>query len=139
MTKHWSDAAIKATTLAARKCGADMSDITIKYATLDRTWGDKVGLVVFGGTPELRARVASYLTKWLTKHLTSLLKRGYDQQISVDSEPRNVAWLPKGATGTDGVAPMTPPSYYSPEDKADYVARIKPALGIGCVYYPCND
>ena len=141
-TAHWSDEAIASATSAAKKCGVSLDGLQIKYATLDQTWGDKVGFVVIGGEEATRTRVASYLVKWLQKNLTKKLERSYDQQISVDSSPRQVAWLLQesaGRVGADGIFPKNPPSYYSEEDKADYLDRIRPALGIGCVYYPCSE
>lgn len=44
--KHWSDAARDAATRAAAKAGVSLEGLRIEVATLDRTWGDKVGLAV---------------------------------------------------------------------------------------------
>ncbi len=64
---------------AARE-GIDISDLSLDWATLDATWGDKCGYVVSGLTSELNERVAKCFEKFCSKHAGS---GRYDSQRSI--------------------------------------------------------
>ena len=79
--QHWSSVAISAATEAAAKAGVSIEGVRIEYGTIDRTWGDKDGLIVTGGDEALRERVATFLSAWCFANLRKLLTSSYDQQV----------------------------------------------------------
>jgi hypothetical protein len=137
-TKHYTERCREDLATAARKSGCDISDIQVRYATLDSTWGDKVGMVVLGGTAEKRERVATYILNWCRKNLKN---SSYDAQNGV-SDYGVVHWLAQesvGRVGADGVFPKDPPSYYNAEKADDYRSRIQEGRAIATYYYPCAE
>jgi hypothetical protein len=136
---HWSTKAAEALEAASTKAGVSLEEIEVRYASIDRTWGDKVGLVVYGGTEELRARCAAFLSAWMRKNLDR--KGSYEEQRT-SHEIQPVGWLLQesaGRTGADAVFPIEPPSYQSEEQKAEYRKNLRPALAIPAFYYPCAE
>lgn len=131
---HYSDRAEMAMRAAAAKAGHDISNISVKYATLDATWGDRMGLVVLGGDQATRERCAAFLLAWCAKYFAG--RTSYECQNAVRAAG-NVTWLTHKAGA--GVFPADPPDYYSAEKAADYRARSQPGVAVSTVYYPCAE
>lgn len=51
--------------IKAAASGCDISDLKIEYVTLERTWGDKDGMVFIGQNAE---RCAKFAAAWLAKN-----------------------------------------------------------------------
>lgn len=97
----------------ARTAGIDLSKVTIhEYVELDRTWGDKVGMVFQCEDKALELRCAEFARKWLTKNICKLT-RTRDAQYGVDFQVNDWTGVHKTKTLTGSA--------------------------IGYCYYPCND
>lgn len=70
---HWTERLNNEIVAKAAQAGCDISDLEMTYCDIERTWGDKVG-VVFTGTHAERA--ALFAAKWCAKNING----SYDQQ-----------------------------------------------------------
>lgn len=123
--KHWSDKAIADLKLVAEKCDTDISDTRVMYDYIDRTWGDKMGLIVEGGKNV--ERVAKYLDKWCARYVKTA-KTGYEQQNSYTG-------LQLTFVHTDAFGRTFRTS--SGESKDSVICRKQ--FVIPMFYYPCAD
>jgi hypothetical protein len=78
--RHYLDRVRDALALKAKRAGIDITGVTLRMGTLDRTWGDRDGIVVLGGSSELRARIAAFVAAWCDKYLGA---SSYDNQKCV--------------------------------------------------------
>ena len=109
---------------AARE-GIDVSALTIDWATLDSTWGDKCGFVFSGLTAELNERVAKCFEAFASKHYgrgsygcqrsIGLLSGAFYQSTHPNSAGR---WFRDLSTGSEGA---------------------RQGVAVSTVYYPCAD
>lgn len=106
--EHWSDRLQKVITIKAQAAGCEVPEM--HYCTIDRTWGEKMGMVFIGKDAE---RAARFATLWVAKNI----KGSYDQQ--------NVA-------GYSGLSTVT---VHSKEGKARQVEGHI----VSAIYYPCCD
>jgi hypothetical protein len=112
---------------AAAKCGVSLDGLTVKWTTLDRTWGDLCGWVFVGENAE---RAAQFASKWVAKNMAS--RRNYDQQIQVN-QPEACDYA------VDNVGNVfTNRSNLWDGDK-DGRLDWKPAFKLAVVYYPCAE
>jgi hypothetical protein len=69
---------------AMAKAGVGFEGLKWDGCTTDQTWGDRCGLVFYGGTPEVNERAARYFERWANKHLRKLGGvGGYESQESI--------------------------------------------------------
>lgn len=109
---------------AARE-GLDVSALTIDWATLDATWGDKCGYVFSGLTAELNERVARCFEAFASKHYGA---GSYNSQRSIglmsnkfyqSTHPNSAGkWFRELSSGAEGA---------------------REGVAVGMVYYPCAD
>ena len=108
--------------------GITIDGLSLDWATLDATWGDKCGYVVSGLTAELNERIAKCFQAFCSKHAGP---GSYGAQRSIDlierpffqsTHPNSLGkWFDAGSfrgTGTDG---------------------LKSGRAVSLTYYPCAD
>lgn len=135
--RHYLDRVRDALALKAKRAGIDITGVTLRMGTLDRTWGDRDGIVVLGGTVELRARIAAFVAAWCDKYLGA---SSYDNQKCV-MDRGVVGWYTpaQGEPGTEGVTSIKAPSYYSEADAAKRAERVQYGHAVSTFYYPCAE
>jgi len=109
---------------AAAKCGISIDGLTVKWTTLERTWGDLCGWVFVGEHAE---RAAEFASKWVQKHLAS--QRNYDRQVQVNS-PEACDY----ATDNCGNVFTRRDLVWGGES-----LEWKPAFKLAAIYYPCAE
>jgi len=132
----WMDHLRAAIARAAISKGWDITALEFEGASLDRTWGDKHGIVFWGGSPEVNQGAAALAEQWFRDHgATFKLFGGYDAQQSVGlCGLRYYARFSNGASGwyRDPVKPRS-------EDQTPALVETREGVSVSYVYYPCAD
>ena len=82
--KNWESAFKSALIRAAQTAGFDLTPVEWTYCTTDNTWGDRCGLVFFGGSDEINERCAKYFKNWASANLRAAgVVGGYNAQESI--------------------------------------------------------
>ena len=86
---NWKSLFLSAISVAAQKCGSDVSGLEIGDVLLDQTWGQKCGIVFTGCPDEVLTRVCSYFQLWQSRHMGHLFSYGC-QRVPHQGEPVRV-------------------------------------------------
>jgi hypothetical protein len=116
---------------AAEKCGCDVSALQFEHATLDRCWGDLVGLVFWGASDECNKRAAEFFARWADKNRERFnLCGGYSRQQAIRYEGvRHYARFSNGAEGW----------YRTAVELRDGLVETRVGHAAAYVYYPCAE
>lgn len=122
---------------AAKKAGINVEHIKSEHVCTDRTWGDRCGVVFYGGSPELNERVARFFLAWLGKHAGT---GSYDAQRSVSYQGR--MYFTRFTNGVAGWYAGALPDY-APRtlDNGFVLRRLEgyEGVAVNTTYYPCAD
>ena len=134
MKTNWRGVFETALRTAARGAQHDLAGLAWETCTTDATWGDRVGLVFWGASPETCERAARYFEAWASRHM-----REYETQESIRFEGlRYYTAFDNGARG------------WHREPGEHPAGRPIPCTSVRCTetrvgfatsyaYYPCAD
>lgn len=118
---------------AAARAGfaKQIADVKFEFATLERTWGDRVGYVFYGADAATNERAARYFEKWYAKYAGP---GSYEAQRSIAFRGEySFSKFSNGAGGwSEGkLAPYTGGSVTRVETREGYA--------VSTTYFPCSD
>ena len=118
---------------AAAKAGCDLGGLETAPITLDQTWGDRVGIAVFGVSADKLERVARHFAEWLTRD-TKRHPGSYHCQRSVGRDPVKCVALPDW----EGKAKWWP-AVFAGGERAAEGKIIFHGVAVATHYYPCAE
>jgi hypothetical protein len=141
----WRALFTKALETAAKKAGFEAPKF--EDCTTNNTWGDRVGLVFYGSTPEVNERAAKFFEAWASKYLRKLgAVGGYDAQGSIGYsgafhyvryDNKAAGWY-RGAKNTDKPGEVKATKEVNGYDLKCVETRDD-GHATSYVYYPCAD
>jgi hypothetical protein len=122
---------------AARKAGIDLTGLKFEQCTTDRTWGDRVGQVFYGASPEVNERAARFFLEWIQKqpHVGN-----YEAQRSRSYQ--GAMYYRKFSNGAGGwdKSPLKPYAEYTlPSGFVMSVVEERTGVAVNTTYFPCAD
>lgn len=132
----WMDHLRAAIVDAAKRHGCDITGLSFEGASLDSTWGDKVGLVFWGASDDVNERAAAFAEQWFSKHGETFKLFGrYEAQRSIGRcGVRYYSRFDNGASGWHDK-----PTGERAGDQRPALVETRVGHSVSFVYYPCAD
>lgn len=116
-------------------CVGAVEDLKWDRCAIDRTWGDKDGLVFYGSTPEMNERAAKFFETWAGRNLRKMnVVGGYDRQEAIAYVGEfQFTRFENGAQGWHRKRGAGEPAY------STKLLETREGYATSFVYYPCAD
>lgn len=122
---------------AARKAKMDLTGLKYETCTTDSTWGDRVGQVFYGASPEINERAARFFLAWIQKQPHT---PNYDCQVSRSYQG---AMHYRKFTNGAGAWHTGEPKPYTPMTLSNGfvvdVVEERTGVAVNTNYHPCAD